>query len=132
MGIAAGIMFFLSLSGIIALFTLKYREEEHGRVFAPALKERGDAHALDLKDFIAQCRAEVATWPPRVLVALQVAVHRGALLFAAFARTLERRSHELADRVSHKHGFERRQTSSEFLRQVGEYKNGTNEHVDIR
>ena len=124
MTLAAFIAFILSLAGIVALFILKYREEEHGRVFAPALKEKGDVHALNLKEFIAGLRAEVATWPPRIALFSRVAVHHGALSFAAFARTLERKAHELADAVSHKRGFEKRETRSEFLRQVSEYKNG--------
>lgn len=130
--LAAFIAFVLSLFGIVALFALKYREVERGEVFAPAIRELGDAHALDFKAFLARCRAESSLWLPRALLFLRTAVHRGALSFASFARVLERRAHELADLVSHKHGFERRQTRSEFLRQMSEYRNGAHDAADVR
>jgi hypothetical protein len=51
-------------------------------------------------------------------------VHIGALSFARLARASAKRAHQLADLVSHKRGFERRATKSQFLREVSEVKNG--------
>ena len=131
MMVFAGIVFSLSLIGIIALFVFKHREERAGYVFAPALKEKGDDHALNLKMFLARCRAESSTWVPRAAFLSRVLLHRAALGIASLARTIERQAHRLADLVSHKHGFERRETRSDFLRQVSEYKNGKNDLPDI-
>ncbi len=126
------IVFTLSLLGIVVLFALKYREERAGYVFAPTLKEAGDTRALGLKRFLARCRAESSTWLPKALLLARYLLHRGALSLAALARSLERQSHRLADFVSHKRGFERRETRSDFLRQVSEFRNGARDTADIR
>ena len=133
MTLIAVIVFLGSLIGIATLFAFKYREERAGLTFAPALKEFGDIRALDFKAFLMRYRAQLATWPPRTLIFLRSGIRSGALSFASFARILEKQSHHLADLVSHKHGFERRQTRSMFLQQVSEYKNGSaQESTEIR
>ena len=123
MAVFAAALLVLSLGGIAALFALKYREAAAGAALVPeTLREAGDERALELKDRLAQLRASLATVPPRLMRAARVVLHDGALGVAALARGLERTAHALADRVSHKHHFERRETSNDFLRQVSEYR----------
>lgn len=127
----AAVVFMLSLAGISLLFAMKHREERAGRILVPeAIREVGDERALAFKDFLAQCRTEASQWPPRLARASRLAAHDAALGVAAFARFLERQSHHLADRISHKHRFERRETSSDFLKQVGDYKVGTEAPIE--
>jgi hypothetical protein len=120
----AAILFGVSLCGIALLFAHKYREEHAGHVLvSETLREAGDERALALKDFLALCRAEAATWPPRFLVWLQGRAHASALGVAVVARSVERFAYHLADRFSHKHHFERREPQSEFLKKVSDFKN---------
>ena len=51
-------------------------------------------------------------------------LHFAALEFAHLARQASRQAHRLADFVSHKRNFERKETRSEFLRKMTELKNG--------
>jgi len=57
-------------------------------------------------------------------------VREAALGLAASARYLERQAHRLADLVSHKRGFERRETKSEFLKQVTDFKASNGESLE--
>lgn len=123
MALAAGIAFALSLAGIAVLFLLKHREVQAGEAFMPeTLRDAGDVHALAFKEFLGQCRTEAALWPPRFVRASRFVLRDAALSVAVLARFVERQSHALADRVSHKHRFERRESANTFLKQVGEVK----------
>lgn len=125
MAVAAGTLFFLSLAGIVALFQLKYLEES-GRYALPAsLKAALDRGALRMKALLWETQAEWNTLPRRALFMLRTFLHLAALALARSARFTERQAHRLADLVSHKRGFEKRETRSEFLRQVTEHKNST-------
>ena len=120
--LVAGIIFGCSLLGIIALFALKSWELSHERVLAPEMRRRGDIRAMQIKDLIFAARKDFENLLPRVVVIALYAIHEAALGFAALARMLEREAHRLADMVSHKRGFERRETRSEFLKKVAEHK----------
>lgn len=120
--LTAGIVFLFALLGIIVLFGLKRWELSHERVIAPALRHRGDIRALQVKDLALAARKDLAKLPPQIVLVGRVIIHEAALSFAALARLLERQAHRLADFVSHKRGFERRQTRSEFLKKVSEHK----------
>lgn len=120
----AGILFALSLLGIAALFALKRFEIKRQRTFFPGLRARGDVQAQQLKELALAARMDLAKIPPEALRITRVLVHEGALGFAALARFLERQAHRLADFVSHKRGFEKRETRSEFLKKVAEHKSG--------
>lgn len=124
MTLAALIVFFASLVGITFLFSLKKIEMNRPVRFADRMRTRADDGARVVKHWL-----EVSEWylenAPFFLGALtRYGVHIGALSFARLARSSERYAHELADLVSHKHRFERRETKSRFLKEVGEYKNG--------
>lgn len=120
----AGIVFFASLVGIIALFAVKYWEIRAERVIAPEIRERADERAREFKAALLRARREAAKLPPSLLTVVRYVIHEAALGLAKLARTLERKAHDVADFVSYKRGFERRQTNSQFLKQVSEAKNG--------
>ena len=120
----ATIIFIVSLLGTVALFCLKYWEEKNQRVLVPGMRIWADERAMALKNSLAQWQAETDKFPPKFLQLTRWLIHELAIGFAAFARMLERQAHRLADLVSHKHRFVQREQKNEFLKQVGEYKNG--------
>ena len=126
MGIAT-VVFALSLFGIIALFILRAWEERTARYLAPALRERADERARSLKAMIAHSQREAHKLPPALLDLGRTILHDAALGAAALARFLERQSHRLAEKVSHKAGFERREPTNEFLKNVSDYKSGVSD-----
>ncbi len=118
------IVFFLSFAGITALFGLRYWEIHAQRFLAPALRERFDARALQAKELLVAARIDLAKLPPALLRLTRIIIHEAALGFAILARIAEKQAHRLADFVSHKHRFEKRETRSEFLKKVSEHRNG--------
>lgn len=123
MTLAIGI-FLLSLVCIVALFAGKYWELQRERVLLSVWRQRLDIRAHQLKELMDAARIDVAKLPPEALRVSRITVHQLALGFAAFARTAEGYAHRLADVVSYKHRFEKRDTRSEFLKKVAEHKNG--------
>ena len=115
----AGTVFFFSFACIAILFGFKLREQEGGRVLAPGLRHAADKGALRLKELLSAVQIDLKKLPPIILYAGQLVVHFAALEFARAARAASRRAHQLADFVSHKRNFQRRQIRSEFLRKVG-------------
>lgn len=122
--LAAGIVFGASLFGIIVLFSVKRYEVARGSLVGGAWRARADDFALDVKWVIMVIEWYLARTPDMFLALVRLGIRAGALGFARLARTSEEQAHRLADFVSHKRNFERRETKSEFLKQVGEYKNG--------
>lgn len=118
----AGILFGLSLLGIAVLFVFKRWEMKRQSVLFARLRARGDVRAEQLKELALAARMDLAKLPPEAVRVARVLIHEGALALAALARFLERQAHRLADFVSHKRGFEKRQTRSEFLKKVAEHK----------
>lgn len=121
MEVSIGLLVF-SIVGITGLFSLKRWEENNGRVFAPSLRQKADAQALELKEFLNKLQMEIEEMPSVSVKFARIAVHDLALGFAGLANFLERQAHNLADLVSHKHRFERREPRNEFLKRVGESK----------
>ena len=118
------VIFFLSLLGIVSLFGLKHWEEKKQRVVAQDMRIRADGRAIEFKTWLENSRGELKKLPPALLRLSNFAIHEAALGAAASARFIERQAHRLADMVSHKHHFERREPRSEFLKQMTEHKNG--------
>jgi len=118
------VVFFLALVLIVALFVLKQWELSHERVLFPHLRERADAEALHMKELLLAARKDLENLPPLFLFAAQSVVHGIAVDAGHLAIWLGKQSHRLADTVSHKRNFERRETKSEFLKKVSEHKNG--------
>ena len=122
--VLAGTVFGISLAGIGALFYLKHLELRRTRAITPVLRERADEYALDLKDLLTRSKVEASKLPPLMVLISRFAVREIALRMAALLRAGEHQAHHLADMVSYKHRFEKRETRSEFLKQVSEHKNG--------
>jgi hypothetical protein len=117
------VFFALSLFGIIVLFAHKAWELRTERVLAPVMRERADERAELFKQLLERGQREFRRLPPALVDLSRTILHDAALGAAATARFLERQSHRLADLVSHKRTFERRETTSEFLKSVSSYKN---------
>ena len=118
-------VFFVSLCAIIVLFTLKRVELNRERRFAEGMRSRADASALRVKAWIEISEKYLERTPWFIAALARYCIHIGALSFARLARTSAEQAHALADLVSHKRNFERRETKSQFLKDVSDYKNGT-------
>jgi len=120
----AFIVFIIALLAIAALFALKAWEEKRGRVLVPELRASLDERAVHLKDLLEAGQRDIEKLPSALLHLSRVALHLAAVGFGHLAHWLGERSHRLADMVSYKHHFERRELRSEFLKKVSERKSG--------
>lgn len=124
MTLFAVIVFFFSLLAIIFLFVLKRIEERRAHVFLPSMRVSLDRGALWCKGILESGEEIAGLVPPLAAWATRMTLLSGMRGFARLARRSAESANRLADFVSHKHNFERRETRSAFLRQVGEYRNG--------
>lgn len=120
--IVAAAFFVLSLLGLAVLFTLKSIETKRERVFAANFRERADEAALSLKAQMFALRRELAKAPPALAYLTRFLLHELALAAARLARSAETQLHNVADLISHKRSFEKREPRSEFLKQMQEGK----------
>jgi hypothetical protein len=120
----SAIVFFVALIGIVALFSFKQWELSRERVVAPDIRMRADAQARHLKELMEAGRKDLEHLPPLLLYAAQRIIHGIAVDAGHVAHWLGVQAHKLADSVSHKRNFERRETKSEFLKKVAEHKSG--------
>ena len=125
------VVFVISLTGIIGLFAVKYWEYNRDRVLMPRLRARADMRAAQMRELLVAAREDMSKLPPLLAALGRYLVHEAALGFAALARMAERGAHQLADLVSYRHRFEKRETRSEFLRKVAEHKNGNGEREEL-
>lgn len=118
-----------SLVLILFLFALKHVEARRGARFAESTRIRADEGALRVKHIVhlGEWYLEQAPWFLGALT--RYSIHVGALGYARLARTSAEYAHALADLVSHKHRFERRETKSQYLRQVSDLPRRTQEPV---
>lgn len=130
MQFAAMIVFSVSLVLTIALFVLKKTEVRRGARFVEPARASADRGALKVKGVLGTMELYVEHTPWFIGAFTRYLVHVGALSFARIARSSAEYAHALADLVSHKHRFERRETKSEYLKQVSEYKNGNSASGD--
>jgi len=130
----AATTFFASLAGIVALFYVKHLELRSERILTPTLKEVADGYALNFKELLARSRSEIAKVVPITVFLMRLAVREAALQSAALLQFGERKAQELADLVSHKHRFERRETKSDFLRHMGghPFRSAINSNSNVR
>lgn len=117
-------LFILSLLLFVVFFAGKYAELRRGTVFFSLWRDRADEKARELKVLALEMQVRFENLPSLLWLLFRYGVHVSALFAARFARILEEKAHWLADYVSHKRGFERRDVRSEFLKKVGEVKNG--------
>jgi hypothetical protein len=118
MTLVAMVVFGVSLAVILALFILKRIELRRGARFVEGFRMRADERALDVKHVLLVCEWYIERTPFFVTTLARYGVHFGALSFARLARSSAEQAHRLADLVSHKHRFERKETKSSFLREV--------------
>jgi len=120
------VVFATSLALLILLFCLKKIEIHRQRRFGEGFRVRADVGALRVKALLETGEHYLEQTPWFALALARYTVHVSALSFARAARFLAVQAHLLADLVSHKHRFERRETKSKYLREVSEIKNGKN------
>lgn len=118
--LTASIVLGVSVLGLSLLFYVKHWEERQARIFMPDVRLAADQKALELKALLQRGQSEFQKLGPTSLRISRTILHDLALYLAALSRASERQAHRLADMVSHKHRFERRETKSDFLKQVGE------------
>ena len=116
--IIAAIFFFASLIGIALLFFLKFWELRTQKVVAPEARSRFDEQALAIKERILRGRDALERLPPEMMRFTRAAIRESALSIAGLARVIERNAYRLADLVSHKRAFTRREQKNEFLNRV--------------
>lgn len=131
MTIAAIVVFSVSVVLILALFALKRAEAGRARRFLEGARASADGGALRVKAVLAVGESYLEELPFFLGALSRYVVHVGALSFARLARASAKRAHQLADLVSHKRGFERRATKSQFLRDVSEVKNGKSDDTPV-
>lgn len=116
------IVFGVSLALIVTLFILKRIEVSREARFAENLRTSADHGALQVKAMLVITEGYIEKIPFFLGALTRYSVHVGALSFARVARGLEEQAHRVADLVSHKHRFERRETKSKYLKEVSSYK----------
>ncbi len=114
-------IFFISLAGLAGLFGFKLWENGRGQMPWQDARRRIDEHAHRTKEIMLVSVVELEKLPPYLLLFISTSIQRGAISFGYLAHWLGRRSHALADMVSHKHRFQRKETNSEFLKKVIEH-----------
>jgi len=113
----------VAIVGIAALILLKWWETTSGKILLPATRMRADETALSVKARLMRFARSAKRFPAISILVMRYFIHLGAKAFARFARKAETGAHKLADRVSHKHRFQRRESNSQFLKEVAEHRN---------
>ena len=117
-------VFAASLFGIVALLSFKAWEMRRGALVLPGLRAALDRGALVLKQQLERIEGVLARLPAMMsLFSLQV-LALVTVKLARMARGASEAAYRLADFISHKHNFERREIRSEFLKTMIEHKNG--------
>ncbi len=114
----AGIVFAFALVSILALLVLKYWESRRGVLILAPLRRRADLQALRVQSVFGDSSTLLSNVPPFALRLVRMLLAFVMRSFARLAHAAGSRALWLADLVSHRHNFERRNTRSEFLKQV--------------
>lgn len=113
-----------SLLGIIMLLMFKAWEMRRDSIIAPRVRGHLDRGALVLKSWIERGEDALAQLPTFVSFLVMRSLASVSMHLARLARHMSESAYRLADFISHKHNFERRETRSEFLKTMIEHKNG--------
>lgn len=124
MPVSAFVVFGISLASLIVLFVIKAHEASHPSATRALWRDKADMFALEVKWVALVIEWYVSRLPLLMALISRRLVRSAALTFAHLARVSAEYAHRLADFVSHKHSFERRETKSDFLKQVTDHKNG--------
>lgn len=117
-------VFGVSLCAIVLLFAFKAFEVRRAAATRAAWRDSADEFALRVKWMILVVEWYVARTPLFLTLLARWIVHMSALWFAGLAHGLANHAHRLADFVSHKRSFERRETRNQFLKQVSAREGG--------
>ncbi|MBP9669053.1 MAG: hypothetical protein KBE09_02070 [Candidatus Pacebacteria bacterium] len=117
-------VFSVTLLGITGLFGLRMWEVKRGARLLETTRAHADDLARYLKYLLQRFGAQMRRFPSLMLLITRYFIHLGAKAFARFARKMEEGAHQIADRMSHKHRFQRRESQNQFLKDVAEHKNG--------
>jgi len=119
---AALITFFVTLLLVFVLFALKRVEVARGRRFGEGVRSSADRGALRVKEILQATEGQIENIPWFLGAITRYGVHVGAMSFARLARVSEREAQRLAEMVSHRHRFERKETKSKYLKEVSGYR----------
>ena len=115
------VTFVSSFLGLLALFSLKaWAEKRKARIF-PRARTSLDQGALWLKARLEHAEELLVRVPPFVALLSRFFFAKLMLRLARLAHSAADTAHHLADMVSYKHKYERRETRSEFLKKVTEH-----------
>lgn len=116
------VCFASALVALVLLFVVAYAEERRGALFLSRAQGALDLWALGVERRLAHAGRVLDHWPTYVAQVGYYSVHVTAVLVALLARAAEKRAHRVADFVSLKRSFIRRETKSDFLKAVQEHK----------
>lgn len=114
--------FVFALVGIVLLFSLKYVESTSGKTLLPRARQTLNFRALGIRRAILLVVHTIEHFPAFMVAFSYATLHFLAVLVALGARTAEYQAHRVADFVSHKRKFQRRETQSTFLKEVTSHK----------
>ena len=118
--IAAVSVFAFSFVGVLFLFLMKKIEIVRGSLIGGNFRDDADLFAMRVKWVFLVVEWYLSRMPDFVFHYGRHLVRVGALNLARAARQAEAQAYRLADFVSHKRNFERRETKSQYLKKVGE------------
>ena len=124
------VIYVLILAALGALFYFKYREVTRGEVFLGNLRDRADEKALIFKKELFALNTSSMYVPKRLVSISKKVGNVLAVKIAVVARLVERGAYKVADRLSHRHRFEKKATSSKFLKEVTEHKTSLTSSLD--
>jgi hypothetical protein len=122
MMIAALSVLGFSILGVLLLFAVKKYELSRGVLVGGSMRDDADLFALRVKWIFLVIEWYLARLPDFIFLLTRYGIRISALFTARIARRAEAQAHSIADFVSHKRNFERRETRSNYLKQVGEHK----------
>ncbi len=115
-------IFGVALFGLVVLFSLKYVESTSGRVLMPRARQTLNFRALGIRRGVLVVIHTIEHLPAFMVALGYATLHLLAIVVALSARMAERQAHRVADFVSHKRKFQRRETQSVFLKEVTSHK----------
>lgn len=131
--VGTSVLFSVSFLGIVALFMLKAWEvRRDGARVMETWRTQADGFALCCKRVLVRWDHFFSRLPLIVTALTRIGIARVAVSFSRLASTAAEHADRLADLVSYKHRFERRETKSDFLKRMSESTKGVATPLDSR